>query len=119
MRCRRCHTACVKVTPVAQTWRTWTIWLPCVLAFLWSGMLIVIEVLAGLISNLDTTAEPQTGWVYAAVIGHCILAGATIFTLVRGLTSPSQRRAAAIAAWIIIPVGLGWLVLAARLLGRS
>jgi len=32
---------------------------------------------------------------------------------------PARRRAAAITAWMIIPAGLGWLVLTARLLGGS
>jgi hypothetical protein len=36
-----------------------------------------------------------------------------------GLRSPSRRRAAAVTAWMIIPVGLGWLVLIGRLFAGS
>jgi hypothetical protein len=113
------HTAYVEVTPAARIWHPWTIWLPCVLAFLWSGLLIFTEIVAGLVSNLDANAPPRQGWVYLGVAGHCVLAGASVLALVTGLKFPSWRRAAAIAAWMIIPVGLGWLVLIARLLGGS
>ena len=60
------HTAYVDFTPPARTWRPWTIWLPCVLAFLWSGFLIFSDVIAALVSLLNDNAEPQTGWVYPA-----------------------------------------------------
>ena len=101
------HTDCVEALPAARIWRPWTIWLPCVLAFLWSGLLILGDVIVALASLLNDNAEPQTGWVYPAVIGHCILAGASVVALRVGLKSPARRRAAAIAAWMIIPVGLG------------
>ena len=96
-----------------------TIWLPCVLAFLWSGFLIFGDVVVTLASLLSDNAEPHTGWVYLAVIGHCVLAGASVVALRVGLRSASRRRAAAIAAWMIILVGLGWAALIARLLGGS
>ena len=108
------HTAHVEGSPAART-----IWLPCVLAFLWSGFLIFAEVVLALLSNLSDTAPPRQSWVYPAVIGHCVLAGASVLALVTGLRLPSRRRAAAITAWMIIPVGLGWLVLTSRLLGGS
>jgi hypothetical protein len=90
-----------------------------VLAFLWSGFLIFAEVVLALLSNLSDTAPPRQGWVYPAVLGHCVLAGASVLALITGLRLPSRRRAAAITAWMIIPVGLGWLVLTSRLLGGS
>jgi hypothetical protein len=90
-----------------------------VLAFLWSGFLIYGDVIVTLASLLNDNAEPHTGWVYPAVIGHCVLAGASVLALRVGLRSPSRRRAAVIAAWMIIPVGLAWLALTARLLGGS
>ena len=111
------HTALVEVAATARTWRPWTIWLPCVLAFLWSGLLIVADVAAALLSNLNDAAAPSTRWVDPAIIGHCVLAGASVAALVTGLRLPSRRAAAAIAAWLIIPVGLAWVVLVTRLLG--
>jgi hypothetical protein len=88
-----------------------------VLAFLWSGFLIFIDIVFTLASLLNDNAEPQTGWVYPAVIGQCVLAAASVFALRVGLKSPARRRAAAITAWMIIPLGFGWLVLTGRLLG--
>lgn len=55
-----------KSPPPARTWRPWTIWLPCVLAFLWSGFLIFSDVIVALASLLNDNAEPQTSWVYPA-----------------------------------------------------
>lgn len=107
----------MEVAPTARIWRPWTIWLPAVLAFFWSGLLIFTEVVAGLVSNLNDTAPPRLGWVYPAIIGHCLLAGAGVVALVTGLRFPARRRAAAITAWLVIPAGLGWLVLTARVLG--
>jgi len=113
------HTAYVEVTPPARTWHPWTIWLPCVLAFLWSGFLMFADIVVALASNMSDTAPPREGWVYPAVIGHFVLAGASVLALVTGLRFPAWRRAAALTAWMIIPVGLGWAALIPRLLGGS
>ena len=109
----------MEVAPAARKWRPWTVWLPCVLAFLWSGFLIISEVFLGLVSNLNDTSPPRLGWLYPAIIGQAVLAGASVVALVTGLRFPSRRRAAAITAWMISPVGLGWFLLTARLLGGS
>jgi hypothetical protein len=91
-----------------------------VLAFLWSGLLILAEVFVALMSNFtDSGPPPPQGWVDPAIIGHLVLAGASVVALIIGLEYPARRRAAAITAWVIIPVGLGWLVLTVRLLGGS
>lgn len=113
------HTAYVEAMPPAREKRLPAIWLPCVLAFLWTGFLIFAEVVLALLSNLTDSAPPREGWIYPAVIGHCVLAVACVLALVTGLRSPDRRRAAAITAWVIIPVGLGWFVLIPRLLGGS
>jgi hypothetical protein len=107
------------VIPAGRTQRPWTIWLPCVLAFLWSLFLAFIDVVLSLLSNLTDSAPPPQGWVDPAIVGHCVLAGVSVLALVTGLRVPSRRRAAAITAWIVIPAGLGWLVLCTRLLGGS
>ena len=72
-----------------------------------------------LLSNLTDSAPPPQGWVDPAIIGHCVLAGVSVLALVIGQRVPSRRRAAAITAWMVIPVGLGWLVLCTRVLGGS
>ena len=113
------HTAYVEAAPPARIWHPRTIWLPCVLAFLWSGFLIFADIVVALASNLSDTAPPREGWVDPAIIGHSVLAGASVLALVTGLRFPARRRAAAITAWLIIPVGLAWAVLISRLLGGS
>jgi hypothetical protein len=113
------HTAYVEAASPARTWRPWTLWLPCILALLWSGFLIFADVVAALLGAFTDSAPPQEGWVDPAIIGHCVLAGASVLALVTGLRFPARRRAATITAWLIIPVGLGWLVLIPRLLGGS
>ena len=113
------HTAHMDVKPADRTRRPWTIWLPGALAFLWSLFLIFTDVILSLLSNLTDSAPPPQGWVNPAIIGHCVLAGVSVLALVIGLRVPSQRRAAAITAWLVIPAGLGWLVLCMRLLGGS
>ena len=50
---RAVDTAYVEGTAAAATWRPWTIWLPSVVAFLWSGFLIFAEIVAVLLSNLS------------------------------------------------------------------
>jgi hypothetical protein len=100
------------------TWRPWTIWLPCVLAFIWSILLIVADGLAGVMGSWDTPM-PGLGWIKVGMIGHCALAAASVVVLVAGLRFPSRRRAAVIAAWMIIPAGIGWLLLVGRLVSGS
>jgi len=110
----------VKVTPAAhagEPWRPWTIWLPSVLALLWSGLLIVGDDFVSLMGSWDTP-QRGLGWITAARIGHSVLAAASVLALVIGLSFPSWRRAAVITAWMIIPMGLGWVPLA-RLIGSS
>lgn len=109
----------MEVTPAGRMRRPRTIWLPCVLAFLGSGFLIFIDVVLSLLSNLTDSAPRPQGWVYPAIIGHCVLAGISVLALVIGLRSPARRRVAVITAWMVIPVGLGWLVLTTRLLGGA
>ena len=101
-----------------RTWRPWTIWLPGVLALVWSLLLIVADNLEGVMGSWDTPA-PGLRWLWAGVAGHCALAVASVLALVAGLSFPSRRRAAVIAAWMIIPVGFGWTLLTGHLISGS
>ena len=94
-------------------WSPWTIWLPCVLAFTWSVLLIVLDGFLSLLAGGDTR---QTGLDEAVIIGYWVLAAASVLVLLAGLSFPSRRRAAVITAWAIIPAGVGWVVLA-RVIG--
>jgi hypothetical protein len=99
-----------------RTWRPWTLWLACTVAFAVCGLLIVAEGLAGVMGSWDTP-EPGIGWIKVGVIGQCVMAVASVAVLVAGLRQARWRRAAVIAAWAIIPVGFGWFVLTGRLVG--
>lgn len=100
------------------TWRPWTIWLPGALAVAWSGLLIIADGLAGVMGSWDTPPPGLMRWVKVGVIGHCVLVAASALVLAEGLRFPARRRAAALTAWVIIPVGFGWLLLTGRLASR-
>lgn len=99
----------------AGTWRLWTVCLPGMLAITASGLYIVADGYAAVMGSWDTPV-PGLWWsLKVAVIGHCVLAVASIIALRAGLIRPAWRPATAVVAWMIIPAGFAWLVLAWRL----
>jgi hypothetical protein len=102
----------------AVTWRRGTIWLPGTVAFAASGLLIVADGLAGVMGSWDTPA-PGLRWIKVGVVGHCILAAASVVVLGAGVRRPSWRRGAAITEWMIVPVGFAWFLLTGRLASGS
>lgn len=113
------HTGVVEAKPnawSAGTWRPWTIWLPGTLALVWSGLLIIADGLAGAMGAWGTPDLPRVlRWERAGVLGHSLLVASGALVLAVGLRFPARRRAAAVAAWIIIPVAFGWFLLTGRL----
>jgi hypothetical protein len=101
-----------------QTWPPWAIWLPCLLAFAASGALLFTDLVAQVMGSWDTPA-PGLGWFRAAAAGHCALAAADAGLLAAGVTRPGWRRPAAITAWMIIPAGIGLLMLARSQVSRG
>ena len=101
------------LTAHSRTWRPWALWLPCLLAILWSGLLTLFDFAEVLISNF--TSQPGTAWVTVGFIGQCLLTAAGGVLLATGLRRPSWRRAAAITAWMIIPASIGWSQLISHL----
>jgi hypothetical protein len=95
-------------------WRPWSIWLPCVLAFIWSGALVVADGAAAIMGSWDTPA-PGLGWLGVGAAGQGVLAAVDVGILVAGVKRPGWRRAAVIAAWTLIPVGFAWFILTGRL----
>ena len=95
-------------------WRPWSIWLPCVLAFVWSGALVVADGAAAIMGSWDTPA-PGLGWLGIGAAGLGVLAALDVGILVVGVKRPRWRRVAVIAAWTLIPVGFAWFVLTGRL----
>jgi len=99
-------------------WRPWTICLAGVVALAASVLLLVADGLAGVMSGWDSPA-PGRGWLAVAAVGHIVLAGGSVILLATGLGRPTWRRAAVILAWTIVPVGVGWFLLFARLASRA
>jgi hypothetical protein len=95
-------------------WRPWTIWVAGVAALAASLLLLVADGLAGVMASWDTPA-PGRGWLAVAAAGHVALAGGSVILLAAGLGRPTQRRAAVILAWAIIPIGVLWFLLCGRL----
>ena len=77
-------------------WRPWALWLPCVLAFLWSGLLALFDFVSARLSNYNPPPPPGQAWLNVGFIGQGMLAAACIVLLVAGLRRPSWRKAAAI-----------------------
>jgi hypothetical protein len=94
-----------------RTWRPWTICLPCMLALAASGLFLAADGAAAIMGSWDTP-EPGLHWIKIAAIGHSVLAVACVVALCAGI-KPSRRPAAAVTAWLIIPVGFAWLLLVA------
>lgn len=92
--------------------------LPGVLALLWSALLILADGATGIVASWDTPM-PGARWITTGLVGHCVLGVTSVALLVTGLSIPARRRFAAISAWLIIPVGFGWLLLMGRLIGGS
>lgn len=94
--------------------RSWSIWLPCALAFVWSGLLIVADGYAAVMGSWDTPA-PGLGWVGVGAAGQGVLAAVDAGILVAGVKRPRRRQTAVIAAWMLIPVSFAWFILTGRL----
>ena len=104
-----------KPTPEADgAWRLWSLWLPCALAFAWSGLLVVADALAEVMGSWDTPT-PGLGWLGVGAAGQGVLAAVGVGILVTGVRQPRRRRAAVIAAWMLIPVAFAWFILTGRL----
>jgi len=100
----------------AKTWRRWTIVVAALLAIPVSVLLLAGDALAGVL-NAAFGSGPQSAGIFVkiAMIGHGALALGGAFLLGVGLTNAARRRAATLAAWAIIPVGIGWFFLWGRL----
>ena len=105
-------------TGASGAWRPWTVWVPSGIGFAWSALLLVGYAIAEVMAGWDTPM-PGRGWLSAGAIGQCVLAAFTVAALVAGVRRPRWRRAAAVTAWMIIPVGMAWFVLAGRLVAGS
>jgi thiosulfate reductase cytochrome b subunit len=59
------------------------------------------------------------GWLTAGSAGQVLLAAAAIALLVVSARSAGQRRWVTAAAWVLIPLSLGWIVVTSVLGYRS
>jgi hypothetical protein len=85
-------------------------WLPCVFAVVVAALFIVVD-LVGLVMGSWDTPVAGLGWLKGGAIGQSVLAIVAGAVLVAGATHPSWHRRAAIAAYAIIALEIGWFVL--------
>jgi hypothetical protein len=97
-----------------RQWRPWTLTLAGVVALLSMALLLIADAFADIMASWDT-AQPGRGWIAVAAVGHGVLMACAVVLLVSGHVRASSRRAATIAAWAIVPVGVGWFLLCGRL----
>jgi hypothetical protein len=97
-----------------KTWPVLSVVIACALAFTVSGLLVIADGLAEVMASWDTPS-PGIGWIRVAMVGHCLLAAASVVLFGLGMRRSSRHRSEAIAAWLIIPVALGWFFLGGRL----
>ncbi len=88
----------------------WARWRPGVFAVVVAALCIVVD-LAGLVMGSWDTPVAGLGWLKAGAFGESVLALAAMAVLVAGATRPSWHRRAAIAAYAIIALEIGWFVL--------
>jgi hypothetical protein len=99
-------------------WPAWAIGLPAGLGIAETGLLGLYAITSIINVALDDNlpaAYAGTSWLEAGFIGQVTLAIAAIVLLVLGVRRPGQRRTAAIAAWVIIPLGCGVALLSTTL----
>ena len=88
----------------------WAMWLPCVFAVVVAGPFVVVD-LGGLVMGSWDTPVAGLGWLKAGAIGQFGLAIVAAAVLIAGTAHPSWRRGAAISAYAIIALEIGWFLL--------
>ena len=93
----------------------WAMWLPCVSAIV-AGALFVVVGLVGMVMGSWDTPVAGLGWLKAGAIGQAGLAIVAAAVLIAGAARPSWHRGAAITAYAIIALEIGWFLLTRKLL---
>jgi len=88
----------------------WAMWLPCVFAVVAGGLFVVVD-LVGLVMGSWDTPVAGLGWLKAGAIGQFGLAIVAAAVLIAGAAHPSWHRGAAITAYAIIALEIGWFLL--------
>jgi purine-cytosine permease-like protein len=89
------------------------------------GVLGVLSVAAFVVVDLGgliLTAwgpQPGSGWLKANLAVSVALLAVTVATLVLGLSVPGIRRAAIVAAWLVIPVGWVFFLITCQLARKA
>ena len=90
--------------------RARAMWLPCASAVVAGGLFAVVD-LAGVVMGSWDTPVAGLGWLKAGAIGQSGLAMAAVAVLIAGAARPSWHRVAAITAYAIIALEIGWFLL--------
>jgi hypothetical protein len=92
------------------TYPPWAISLPGVLAVVMAALFAVIDLVGVLMGSWDTPMC-GLGWLRVGAFGQCGLAVAAVVVLVAGVTHPGWRHDAALTAWGVIALEIGWFLL--------
>ena len=90
--------------------RAWAMWLPCVSAVVLAALFVVVDV-AGMVMGGWDTPVAGLGWLKAGAIGQFGLVMLAVAVLIAGAARPSWHRGAAITAYAIIALEIGWFLL--------
>jgi hypothetical protein len=96
-----------------RDWRYWTVIPPCLLAVLVAALATVTGFLGAAFSSINSEGvagyvPPNGGWILAAAAGAVI----AMLAALRLARSSWPRRIRALTAWGIVPLQVGWVVLA-------
>ena len=97
--------------------RSWPLAVPGILGVLSVVAFVVVD-LGGLILTA-WGPHPGSGWLKANFAVSIALLAVTVAALVLGLSAPGIRRAAIVAAWLVIPVGWAFFLVTCQLARKA
>jgi len=90
-------------------------WFPFALAVVIGCQLAVLAYLTAALASSIDPRQPGISWLIAAAVGQGAMAAVSAGMLIARVARPNWRRAT--AAWVMVALEVGWLVLTAELTG--
>lgn len=91
-------------------------WFPFALALFLGCQLAVLAYLAAALASSVNPRPSGISWLMAAAVGQSALAAVSLGMLIARVARPDGRRGAT-AAWVIVALEVGWLLLTSALTG--
>lgn len=98
-----------------QKHRSQASWFPFALAVVIGCQLAVLAYLAAALTSSINPRQPGISWLMAAAVGQSALAAVSLGMLIARVARPNWRRAT--AAWVMVALEVGWLLLTAAFTG--